>query len=142
MKTPLSFIFTVLSLCLSFSVRAEVQEILKVHSDYFRDREYTVGLDVNDDDTISEMTFQESGKNATPYSLDTLKNFTTIFQVVGINMVQLRIVKQDSPTTATIELSTLYGIGGSHRSYFFSVRLNPASHQYELVDSRNQPQRI
>ena len=53
-------------------------------------------------------------------------------------MVQLRIAKQDSATSAVIELSAVYNyLSGKRQIYSFAVRLNPSTNHYEVTDLRN-----
>jgi hypothetical protein len=129
-------LLSVSSLCAS-SAFADTVEALKVHADYFPDREYAIGLDLDSNHLISRIYFQDERAIKTFYSLGDLSRFTTIFSVAGINLVKIRIAEQSAPDAAVIEMSyTLNYLRGTHLSLFFDVRYNEHIAQYEISDAR------
>lgn len=117
---------------------AAIVSVLHVQSDYFPSRDYQIGLDLDPQQLISEMYFQNEKGKQTFYSLDQLKSFSTIFEMAGFTLVSMRISKVESPQSATIELQILHNyLTGNRRSIFFHVGFNPVTHQYEISDARS-----
>ena len=122
----------------SLSARADLEEALKIHADYFPNREYSIGLDVDANHLISRIYFQDQNANQTFFSLESLANFTTIFSIGGIDLVRIRISERPTPYSATIEMSyTRSYLRGLHESLFFNVQFNPQTSHYTIVDRRS-----
>ena len=118
--------------------RADLVEVLNIQADYFPNREYAIGLDLDANRLISHIYFQDQNENQTFYTLDQLSDFTTMFQVAGIKLVQIRISQQAGPESATIELNyTENYLRGLRTSIFFQVQYNAATGAYDITDTRS-----
>lgn len=132
---------SILSVLLSFfivlSAHAEIVPVLKVHTDYFPDREYSLGFDLDEASLISKIYFQDNSGEKTFYTLDSLQSFAPIFKMMGFTLVKMRIASVDAPQSATVELQILKNyLTGARRSLFFKVNFNPKSAKYEITDAR------
>jgi hypothetical protein len=136
---PCTIVFTLLLALISFSTaRAENVEALKIHADYFPDRNYAIGLDLDANHLIHQIYFQDENGTDNYFSVSELSEFTPIFSVAGITFVRIRIASQPTPDSAVIEMSyTLNYLRGTHQSLFFNVGYNRVSNQYEITDARN-----
>ena len=127
-----------LSLCLAWSAQAEIVPALNVHTDYFPDREYSLGFDLDAGSLISRIYFQDNTGERTFYTLERLQNFAPIFKIMGFTLVRMRIASVDAPQSATVELQILKNyLTGGRRSIFFQVNFNQKTSKYEITDARS-----
>jgi hypothetical protein len=130
--------FTLLSPGLA---NAELVTELKIKSDYFPDISYEVGFDINPKNSlIDRVYFNEANLEPSFFTLAELQDHAvTVFKKWGFNFVKMKIVKMDSPTSGTIELSILkYAIFGSRQSIYYDVSLDSSTGQYVIVDRRTK----
>ena len=136
---PWIIVFSTFCALLSFvPAKAELVESLRIHADYFPNRQYSVGLDLDANHLISRIYFQDQHGIKTFFTLDQLNDFTTIFEIAGLKLVKIRISEQSAPDAAVIEMSyTTNYLRGTHQSLFFPVHYNPAVGAYEISDARD-----
>ncbi len=117
--------------------QAALVPAIRVTSDYFPTHEYELGFDLNQQNLIEQIYFQNSDHEQFLYTLKDLQRFVTIFRVSFIKLVKLRIVSMDSRESALIEMQYVHSyVSGKKMSLFFSVKLNPFTHQYDVIDQR------
>ncbi|MBC7396712.1 MAG: hypothetical protein H7333_04640 [Bdellovibrionales bacterium] len=131
-------LFILLSFGIGWQAQAEIVPVLAVHSDYFPDRDYALGLDLDSNALISRIYFQDENGHKAFFSLDDLQNYTPIFKMKGFALVRMKISSMESPKAATVELQMVKNyLTGSKRSVFFKVTFSADTHQYEITDSRS-----
>ena len=128
-----------LFLILSQSAQAERVLALKISSDYFPNDLYEVGFDLDSHRLIERVSFNKTAEVPVFFEMNELKNnYVTVFKKMGFNFVKMRIVRMDSESSGTIELSILkYAVLGKRQSLYYDVRFNQATQQYDITDQRN-----
>lgn len=134
-----SFLLSLLFLVLSSTAQAEKVSALKIESDYFPGVAYEVGFDLNPQHLIERVYFNEEKAEPVFFSLDELRtSYVTVFKKFGFSFVRMKIVRMDSESSGTIELSILRNaMLGKRRSLYFDVKYNAASGKYQITDPRS-----
>jgi len=125
----------VLFLCLS-SARAELVDEIKIKADYFPDREYTVGADLDENHLIKRIYFVQKNSNSpTFFTLEELAQPQTLFEIFGIKLVQIQVIAPSNPSSVTISMSYVENyLIHSIRNAEFGMNYNPSSQGYDVID--------
>ena len=119
------------------SAHAELVTAMNVTADYYPGNHYSVGLDLDNNNLIHQVYFQDQNGNQTFWTLDELANFQPVFTIAGFQVVEMKIASHVGNTSAVIELQyTTNTLTGSTANLLFQCSLNAATGQYQVVDER------
>ncbi len=128
----------ILSLSLFASIaRAEFVKVLDVEADYYPEHHYSLGFDLDSSHLISRLYFKTDNDTPDYFTLAQLKHEVTLFTIVGIPVVKMRIVNQESPDSAVIALETFPDAFHSLKTTLFHARYNASIGRYDIEDTRS-----
>ena len=135
----MKFFITVLLFISHFSAnaRAEFVKVLDVDADYFPEHHYSLGFDLDSNHLISRLYFKTDDHTPAFYTLEELKKEVTLFTMIGIPVVKMKIVNQESADSAVIALEIFPDAFHSLRPILFHARYNASFAAYEIEDTRS-----
>jgi hypothetical protein len=127
------------ALLLSVSAYAEKVSLLKIESDYFPNLSHEVGFDLSPNLLIERVYFNEANADPVFFTLDQLKaDYVTVFRKFGFNLVKMKILKMDTPTSGVISLRVLNHAFFGRKAYFsYDVKLDENLNRYSIFDQRD-----
>ena len=121
------------------SARAELVPELNVTTDYSASMHYTIGFNIDASNQFQGFYMEDTSNNLTQFPLSSATNGTyhTIFQVAGLQLVQMEILHEDSPKSATIQLKLLKNfMTGETFTADFQVKFDAQTGHYLIIDTR------